>query len=482
MNVSGYQSDNSTLIADRQLSGAVPALGVLALLSPILLLTFDWGLPLVACYLGALAAVMLLVSPTIAYLVFLASISVFLPYRLSLFWIHPFDVVFALTLGATVLDFLLRGRTLVRASGYDLVFALLILATLVSALFAYDIRLSVIPSLRIICVYLAFRLAFLYGLKIGVRRLLLFYLVQASLLSIVAFVQFALLGGQVRFFGITGLALQYFAMTALPMALAFLVWSESRLARTAYGLMSIACGLGIFATQSRAPFVAVVIAVPVLLVVAYRKSSREGTVRITRVVKQVLAPVLLLAGGLLIMEESLFVNTLGRIEELIASINEPQGTVARRLVLWLAAFKAFLANPVTGIGIGNMRLVHQVVPEIRLEPLWYLVKGMSAHNVLLHYLAETGLLGTAALVALFVKGLRTGWRAFKTRSSSVDSQVSAALFMAMFVCFLTMLYMRAWTWGQGGYILALLFGLNAAWNSSRTTVGDQNRSDRSSTG
>ena len=41
--------------------------------------------------------------------------------------------------------------------------------------------------------------------------------------------------------------------------------------------------------------------------------------------------------------------------------------------------------------------------------------------------------------------------------------ISVALFIALFVFAVTLLYMRAWTWGEGGYIMALLFGLLAAW-------------------
>ncbi|MCP4669494.1 MAG: hypothetical protein GY849_24435 [Deltaproteobacteria bacterium] len=92
----------------------------------------------------------------------------------------------------------------------------------------------------------------------------------------------------------------------------------------------------------------------------------------------------------------------------------------------------------------------------------FYVKGMSAHNVILHYLAETGLVGALALVVLVWGGLKTSYRNYRERLSRKDTQVTAALFIAMVVFCITILYMRAWTWGQGGYIMALLFGLVAA--------------------
>jgi uncharacterized membrane protein len=78
-------------------------------------------------------------------------------------------------------------------------------------------------------------------------------------------------------------------------------------------------------------------------------------------------------------------------------------------------------------------------------------------------LAETGLFGALSLLALALTGVRTGYRVFRARLSAADTQVSVALFIAMFVFAITLLYMRAWTWGEGGYIMALLFGLLAAW-------------------
>jgi len=115
------------------------------------------------------------------------------------------------------------------------------------------------------------------------------------------------------------------------------------------------------------------------------------------------------------------------------------------------------------LGIGNMRVVHEVVPEVKLIPYWAWVKGMSAHNVLLHYLAETGLVGAISLLFLFGKNLSIGYKSFKLKLNKHDNMISTALFIASFVCFITMFYMRSWTWGMDGHILAFIFGLNAAW-------------------
>ena len=53
-----------------------------------------------------------------------------------------------------------------------------------------------------------------------------------------------------------------------------------------------------------------------------------------------------------------------------------------------------------------------------------------------------------------------------------DRPVAYALFAAMLVFVVTLTFMRAWTWEQGGYIMALIFALNAAWRWRRNKESD----------
>jgi hypothetical protein len=66
-------------------------------------------------------------------------------------------------------------------------------------------------------------------------------------------------------------------------------------------------------------------------------------------------------------------------------------------------------------------------------------------------------------------GLKTAYRIFKRKLSLSNTQVSAAVFINMVVFSVTILFMP-WTWGQGGYILALVFGMTAAWNEELKAI------------
>ena len=123
-------------------------------------------------------------------------------------------------------------------------------------------------------------------------------------------------------------------------------------------------------------------------------------------------------------------------------------------------------------------MIDQMVPAMKASPVWYYIRGLSAHSVVLQYLCETGLLGLLALLNLAFTGLRLGRSSFRQKLSRSDNAVSAALFIAVIVFAHTIIYMRSWTWAQGGYVLAIIFALNAAFVYQLRHKASTERSDR----
>lgn len=448
-----------------------PALPGLLALSPFLaalgaaLVMMFAGRGLVALALaGAAVLAAMVLVPRVAFYLFFISTAVWLPQQVTTtFAVHPFDILLAVTLAGVALEFLLKSNGEIRATGFDLAFLALVAATLLSAVLAYRPAYSVVPVIRIVTIYLAFRIFYKYGREIGVRRLLMVYLGIVTILSVLNFSEFVLYGGRIRIFGVAALGYEPMSMTAFPIALAFLLWATRPRERLWHGLICLMIAAGIFATQARGPLLTIVITIPALLWFTWRKARREQNRSAIRYVKVITFGSGLLAVAAIALSTNLLATAWQRYQEFAESLSDPKGTVALRLVLWKTALRTFWDHPLTGIGIGNFRIVRELYPELRVEPLQAQVKGMSAHNVLLHYLAETGLVGTIPLLVLTVAGLRNSFRAFRHRLNTSDTQVSVALFIAMFVFAVTLLYMRAWTWAEGGYVLALLFGLSAAW-------------------
>lgn len=422
--------------------------------------------------IGSVCAVTLLFQPRLTFYLFLIALFIYIPQRVTAtFAVHPFDILLALLIGGLLIDFLMHNDHKVIWTRFDLPFVVLIAATIISFVFAFKPAYSVVPMVRIVIIYLAFRAVVVMARRLTVRRIILFYIGLVTAVSALNSVLFLMSGGVVRTFGPPSLGYETMAMTALPMALAFLLWAERKSSKLLYAVICLIIGFGIIGTQARAPMLAVMIAIPILSWFAFFKAGREKTASPRRTIAMIFLPIAVLGLALIALQDTIFAGALGRYTQFVESYKNPQGTVALRIVLWTNAVNTWLANPIAGIGIGNFRVVHQLYPAIKTAPLFTYVKGMSAHNVILHYLAETGIIGALALVALAGRGLAMSYRLFRQKLSFADNQVSAAIFVSMAVFCITLLYMRAWTWGQGGYIMALLFGLTAAWNSrlGRTT-------------
>lgn len=454
-------------------SGAVLALGLYVL--PVIALVLI-GRPMLALLLlPAPLAVYLCAAPRAAFYLFLITIGFYLPFMIGTFALWPFDLAMALLCFAIMIDFLLQQRTEIRRTAYDWPFFFLIAATWLSALFAFNHAKAVVPSVRILAIYMAFRAVFSMSAEIGVRRVVQFYLWQVFALSLINLVLFVLAGGRERVFGPAWLAFENFSMTAAPMALAFFIWSRTTRERLRYAIMATIIVLAVAASGSRGTILAIGLAVPILVLAARGKASREESVAAKRSAGRIVAIVAVSAILIVVLGTVLFGGFLERVGELGASVSKPQGTVALRLVLWKAALEGFLTSPIVGIGIGNYTSIDQVVPTIKAEPVWYYIRGMSAHNVVLHYLAETGLVGATALLTLAGAGFVQARRQFRVRRNREDSQVSAALYIMMVVFCLSIFFMRAWTWSQEGYVLAIIFGLSAAWSLTPQSSPDPDR-------
>jgi len=435
----------------------------LVLLAPALLLLVNYRPTVAMMYFAALMAVALVSLPRVTFVLFFLSNALHLPYMLNKVAVLPFDILLAILFFSVFLEFLLRGRSEIRSTGLDLAFLALIAATFVSAVLAHNRAYSVLPTIRIVMIYIAFRMVYKFALEMGVRRITLFYIYLVMALAAINVVLFLIKGGQARVFGPAWLGFETYSMTALPMAVGFLIWSRTFGERLKYLLVAIVIGFGMLASQSRGPMLAVVVAVPLLFFFATLKARREQTGSILRIGRLIFVPLIVVSAAVLFLRQSLFEHAVERLEILVESLKNPQETILLRLVLAKAAIKGFLAHPIFGVGIGNFKIIDQVVPEMRMDPVWFYLRGMSAHNVVLHYLAETGIVGTVALLSVAWLGVRSAYRSFRRKLATPDQQVSAAIFAAMLVFSITLWYMRAWTWGQGGYIMAILFGLSAAW-------------------
>lgn len=133
-------------------------------------------------------------------------------------------------------------------------------------------------------------------------------------------------------------------------------------------------------------------------------------------------------------------------------------TNRNRLVLWRTAVKMFADYPIVGTGYGTFRRAfdryRRPDAEDRDPP--------TAHNIFLHFAAETGVMGLAAIVSLCAAGLVSTRRWLARSPPASHGRAAAAAVLAALVTILTnQLFDGTALTAHGGFGLLALFAIGA---------------------
>jgi O-antigen ligase len=105
-------------------------------------------------------------------------------------------------------------------------------------------------------------------------------------------------------------------------------------------------------------------------------------------------------------------------------VDDANFAIVERMAHWQAAAEMFVDHPVLGVGIGNYAAVYAAYALPRWsDPLGH------AHNYYLNVAAETGLLGLAAYLVLWVAAFWQGWRAVRVSGPAWRSIAAGLLGM-----------------------------------------------------
>jgi O-Antigen ligase len=114
----------------------------------------------------------------------------------------------------------------------------------------------------------------------------------------------------------------------------------------------------------------------------------------------------------------------------------PDGSIAKRYELNVAAWHVFLDHPVLGVGPGHFAAYYSLAYGNRVG-LVELLKKYRGHNLYFETLAETGILGLASLLAIILAIMGGLWRVWRTWQHE-DSEFADTA-MAFFLSFLAYL-------------------------------------------
>ncbi len=389
------------------------------------------------------------------------------------------DISAVLLVIAGGLDLLLRNQTPLRLPRLSVAFLALISALFLSAAFAYDSSLALVHPTKLCFVFLTFLALVRIMRRIDHYEIMRLFFWLSVIHSALAVGLFASTGGAVRNFALAPKALDDLLMLALPLGVALFLGAAVKQSQR-FAIGSIIIFAGLLVTQSRAPIAFGVLGVALVVWIARRRLRHsiglslfdgQDTKLLRKRVGALTRISMIVIGVMLLMQSILFTAVYERFGELLTA--EPSGTFRLRISLWKAALTAFSDHPIIGVGPSNFRLLESIYPQIHLDPAQYWVRGKSAHSLLLHYLAEVGLIGAGAMLVLMVKQMllaKENW----LKSHSLESfGLRLGLYVAGIIFLMTAIVESAWTWGHVSYIAVFLLALSAAFARGQTNTSNR---------
>ncbi len=441
-------------IKNRLVENTTAVFLVLLMMGSLMLLLTDYYV--IAALILVLPAVLLLVSST-RFTAYLFVFSIYIAMRVDQ---NPplilSDVMALILMASFSVDFLLKGKTELSFPSISGYYAAFILAIVAVSIFSYNYLYSVTSLLRIGVQFAIVIILFnAFNARESERLIKIFFWVPVFQ-SVYNMFHFFGSGGYDRTFGLAGAYFDDLCMLAWPIGLAYFIWLKSRRSAYTYGIGTILVLLGLLATQSRAALFTPVWVSIIIIIYSGHKAKKLGKDFVLRRLKFLILTGIFL--GLVLTVFGYLAGTIARFRELPEIYT---GTVWLRMSLWRTGLHAFLENPLTGVGPGTFRYVESIYPVLRFDPARLYLNQASAHNLLLHYLAETGLIGTIALLALFFKNLLSSIKLARFPDYNAQSAISIGLLGAGLAIFGSIFYMDGWMWGQNAHAAPLFIAVTA---------------------
>ena len=197
-----------------------------------------------------------------------------------------------------------------------------------------------------------------------------------------------------------------FLVIILPLVFSAVITFKNRRSQLLLVILALVMLYFLIRTESRSAWAAGLVSVAFFVILNFKSTRTRWIIFASLVIGAVL---------LAFLFPEIIQRRLSNILE-----GGPASSLARRLYFYAAAWKAFLASPVVGNGIGNFIVF---LPRFR-SPEYWMVRSEDivphAHNEFLEILSETGLLGFLCFAAMMVLYFRYVKRALKNESSDVN--------------------------------------------------------------
>ncbi|HXF49203.1 MAG TPA: O-antigen ligase family protein [Verrucomicrobiae bacterium] len=367
-----------------------------------------------------------------------------IPYLIGGIAIQPVDWIAIFLVFAVALKRILSGSGFFIRTGLEKPIGIFLVAIALGLFGAPDLEAGIINWGHTALYFLAFYAMAADWKDVPPERIWRGYFFWALLAALSASWQFFTSGGG-RSLGLAGIPLNHLIIPVLCFELARL----SLGLKTGRWWVVVLFALAALATQTRGVWLGVGVLLAVWPITGYLL-RRFKWLPVRRLVIRVSGAVLLFVVLLLALAP-----LLGQVERRAAQLAEQGGTVYLRLFLWGVAWKLFLSHPVAGIGMGQFAGEMAQFPEMKNIAVFESVHGLSTHNLLLAFLAETGLVGTLAFLLLLASTVRFAWKRVQG-ARTLEELGWRWGFLMVFTVF-SLSYLFAGTWDYTfAFLLALM--------------------------
>ncbi len=457
------RSHNILLPGRRAVSDGTLYLWSLVCVLPVPLLLL-WKPFLAVAYAAAPAALLVIANGPVAIYLLTGATFLFLPLHIGVVLL-PADVMALILVMAYVADLLLRGEN-THKNPLAGPFIIYIFVLLLSVAFQGFTAMSVRYVMRQILLLATFLAVAHFGNRVKVKYVLGVFMASAILNSLYSLGQFAAAGGSIRAFGLAGLGYGDHVMIGFIIAAVMYLWSRDLGGQVLWGLVTLLMMGAIAATQTRASAITAGWSLVGIVIIALLAGKRFKSGRPNR---RLMAAVAIAAVILPIL--ALYTPAFEGIMHRFGRLGlQPSETIRLRFSLWKAAFTAFWGHPILGIGAGNFTQVSNWVPEVRFDPIFYLVSGLGTHVQVITALAETGILGFSTLVVFLLKAVKVAYNHLAATAGVNEIAMTQCLFAIALAVFGSSLYAGSWFWGNNSYHMAVFFGLIASYHHQAASV------------
>ena len=357
------------------------------------------------------------------------------PDRFFGFLVRPYDWVAIFLLMAVVLQGVLYGGRLFKPIGLEKPIAIYFGALIVVSLVDGTGLKATIVSIAHIALYFLFCYCVVADCeRISVKsvwRLFQFWALLAT--GSVLWYFFATKGERTL-----GISLHVLPDLVLPIAFFQLVNCTIRGGVCRWFFLGVLF-LGVVASQTRAAWISLGLVSMVWFVCRSFLKGGPLQERLSRVGSALLKLFVLLAIVLF-----LAAPFLGPTQQRAAQLTTGTGTIFLRLLLWGVALDIFLHHPLTGIGLWQFENALLQLPAMKNLIAFLQIRGLHPHNRLLEVLAETGIIGTAALFFFYFAVLRRAWKVARQTRTEEEVCFGWGLFLSLFYFVIQTFYAGSW--------------------------------------